>query len=385
MDKVKPAIVIIAFNRPNSIKRLLNSIEAANYKFNDIPLIISIDFQDSENNRKVLESAENFVWKFGEKKIIKHNNNLGLKKHILSCGDLTKIYGSVIILEDDLIVSPNFYNYAMQAAVYYKDEDKVAGVSLYSYEYEELGWYQFYPKNIGTDTFFMQWAASWGQLWTSSQWQSFKEWYNKGKDIKEINIPDQVKSWSKSWKKFYIAYLVDTDRYFVYPYHSYTTLRDEGGTHYVSDTRQNAVSLNDGRLRNSFNFSNINYIDLKYDVFFQPIKRYIFIEKLSKEIEIEFDLFGTKKNINYKADYICSVKNADAIIERYSNKLIPYENNLIYNELGEDLVLAKKESFIEKLGFYSKGRILYNTRKIHAIKEMVLVIIYRVISKFLKR
>ena len=108
--------------------------------------------------------------------IIHHTTNLGLKEHIILCGNKSKEFGAVIILEDDLVVSQGFYNYAVAAAAYYDNEPKVAGISLYSYEYEELGWYRFYPKNLGKDNFFMQWSASWGQLWTSSQWICFTEW-----------------------------------------------------------------------------------------------------------------------------------------------------------------------------------------------------------------
>ncbi|MEI6864957.1 hypothetical protein [Flavicella sp.] len=60
--------------------------------------------------------------------------------------------------------------YPNAAATFYMEESKVAGISLYSYEYEELGWYQFYPKNLGTDNFFMQWAASWGLSSCAINW-----------------------------------------------------------------------------------------------------------------------------------------------------------------------------------------------------------------------
>lgn len=40
----KPAIVVICYNRPNSLKRLLSSIGQANYpQSEDITLVISVD------------------------------------------------------------------------------------------------------------------------------------------------------------------------------------------------------------------------------------------------------------------------------------------------------------------------------------------------------
>src|SRR5689334_4123595 len=127
----KPAIVISAFNRPASLRRLLNSIEAARYDLNDIDLVISIDKSDSD---EVEKTAEKFKWKYGEKKIILQNEPLGLKQHILRCGDLTSDYNAIILLEDDLMVSPYFYEYAIKALEYYKDDKMLAGISLYNYE-----------------------------------------------------------------------------------------------------------------------------------------------------------------------------------------------------------------------------------------------------------
>lgn len=382
--EVNPAIVVVTYNRPKSLQRLLTSISNASYSFENVQLIISIDYSDSKAHDEIITLAKKFQWSFGNKKIIEHKKNIGLRNHILSCGDMSQEYGSVIILEDDLIVSPAFYKYATEAKIHYQDELKVAGISLYSYEYEELGWFQFYPKNLGTDSFFMQWTSSWGQLWTYSQWKSFRDWYADDQKIEHINIPLKAKGWKKSWKKFHIAYLVDTDRYFVYPYHSYTTMRDEGGEHYQNDSRQNSVNLVSRNLKKKFLFSEINEDELKYDVFFQPVKKKFYIETLNKEITIEFDFFGTKEIDNFQSEYVCSIKQPNRVIESFSNKFIPYENNIEMYEYGNHLYLAKKEDFVSKMSVINIGKVLYNTRKIYAIKEMVIVIIYRMISKFIK-
>ena len=85
---MKPAIVVVSYNRPNSLRRLLNSVKSAVYHSNDIRLIISVDYQDSHNHNEVVQLANEFDWVYGEKKIIEHKENLGLKAHVLSCGDL---------------------------------------------------------------------------------------------------------------------------------------------------------------------------------------------------------------------------------------------------------------------------------------------------------
>ena len=103
-----PAIVVIAYNRPDCLKRLLRTVLEAHYSSDNIPLIISIDHSECS---EVLKIAEDWKWSFGAKRIIKHRQHLGLKKHILQSCALAIDFGAVIILEDDLIFSRFYYQF----------------------------------------------------------------------------------------------------------------------------------------------------------------------------------------------------------------------------------------------------------------------------------
>ena len=111
------AIVVVAYNRPHALNRLLSSIKQADYSgYSNIQLIISIDFSGNDD---CFVLADSFEWEWGKKEIVRHPENLGLKKHILLCGDISEQHDGVIILEDDLFVSPAFYDYAQQAYLFY--------------------------------------------------------------------------------------------------------------------------------------------------------------------------------------------------------------------------------------------------------------------------
>ena len=112
------ALVVVGYNRPKSMRRILDSLNRAQYDYTEIPLVISIDNSGDDSVRK---EAESFQWKHGEKRLICHKERMGLRKHIISCGDLTEEYGAVMILEDDLYVSPDYYNYAVKALEKYGD------------------------------------------------------------------------------------------------------------------------------------------------------------------------------------------------------------------------------------------------------------------------
>ena len=88
---MKIAIVVVAYNRVKSLERILNSLVHAD--IDNATLIISID---KSNTNSVELYAESFVWPYGEKRVIKHTNNLGLRTHILSVGQLFNEFDAII-------------------------------------------------------------------------------------------------------------------------------------------------------------------------------------------------------------------------------------------------------------------------------------------------
>lgn len=261
-----PVIVIAAYNRPYSLKRLLFSLSNAVFEFYPL-LIVSIDGNGSD---EIISMAKEYRWN-GDKKVIIHSENLGLKDHILFCGNLSKEYDHVIILEDDLFVSPYFYDYACESALFYKDEDQIAGISLYQYEYIENTDLPFVPVHNGFDTYCVQMASSWGQMWSKEQWQQFYLWYENHKDweANDSRLPDDIFKWpDTSWKKYFIKYLVNTNKFLVYPNISLTTNFGDVGTHNGYDNSLHQVNLLIGK--KVWNFASISNA-IKYDVNFNLI------------------------------------------------------------------------------------------------------------------
>ncbi|MER0041005.1 hypothetical protein [Pseudomonas sp. MGal98] len=233
MTEQLPTIVVIGYNRPKSLSRLLGSLIAAQYPEGNVRLVISLDNSGNPEPRKV---AEAFDWPHGEKRIIAHPQRLGLRQHVLSCGDLTEQYGDVIILEDDLFVSPFFYDYTHKALQAYADDAGVAGISLYSVQFSQTVDLPFMPVDDGdSHVHFIQMAASWGQAWSRRHWQGFRQWLeSNGTDISHIDgIPADIRGWPESsWLKLYTAYIISRDLYFVYPFRSLTTNFGDPGQHF---------------------------------------------------------------------------------------------------------------------------------------------------------
>lgn len=84
MSDYKIGILTIGYNRANNLLRLLNSINAATFPTDDVDLLISID---NSGTKDVENAANSFKWLHGRKKIYTYPERLGLRKHILKCGD----------------------------------------------------------------------------------------------------------------------------------------------------------------------------------------------------------------------------------------------------------------------------------------------------------
>ena len=111
--------------------------------------------------RTILDSLNGF----GSVRIIKRENNLGLANSVIF--GVTKVLEEndrIIVLEDDLLVSPYFLSYMNQCLELYEDSVNVASIVGYSY-----------PLNQPLpNTFFLKGAACWGWSTWKKKWESFE-------------------------------------------------------------------------------------------------------------------------------------------------------------------------------------------------------------------
>lgn len=363
----RTAIVVVAYNRAHSLKRILKSLDRAFYMEQDIPLVISIDYGDNED---VLCVARDFEWKFGDKSIICQGENLGLRRHILACGNLTHTYGSIIMLEDDLYVGDDFYSYAVSALQFAEGKSEIGGISLYNHLFNVHVREPFEAISDGYDNWYMQMASSWGQAWTESQWTGFVNWYeqNQDKTLSGADIPKNVTGWSdKSWLKYFICYLIQSKKYFLYPRVSRTTNFFDEGTHNSHAQTDFQVPL-EGKMRRPYLFSTPEESEAVYDAFFENIK-------LAGELgihaeEMDIDLYGYREQT--KPYILTSRALPYEIIQSFARELRPADENIIHHVEGNELFLydTRKQGTVPQVRMYRK--ILYHYRgfRMKYIKEV---------------
>ena len=332
----KLAIVVVGYNKPKGLARLLAALNNAQYDEEDIPLVISID---ASGNESVYECARCFDWKHGQKYVNIESERLGLKKHIFQCAGLTNLFQGVIILEDDIFVSPYFYHYAKNALNYYQDNDKIAGISLYNEEMNGFVGVPFQPEQNGFDVYAWQTVCSWGEIWNKRMWTEFLQWLKEWDgDFSKIDMPSTIKGWTRAWSKFYYAFMISTDRYFIYPYVALTTnFNDAGGEHGGGDTGLVQVSLQQGRC--DYKFAPFNEL-VKYDVYTHNMA---ISSWLNLDGSLSVDFYGQRDIYNTR--YVLSPFSLPyKKLVGYSLSMRPWELNVKYSIKGNDLYLYDRGS-----------------------------------------
>ena len=334
-ENISLGIVVIGYKNTVGMSRLLSSLSNAEYPLDNIKLIISIDYSGDNSVEKV---AEDFKWNFGEKIIKAYDTNLGLRTHILKCGDYIKEYNldALIALEDDIYVAPNFFVYSLQACKTYKDNSKIAGIALYKHEINLFAKHPFIEYKDDGDVFFIQYAMSWGQIWLKKQWEDFKNWLEKEewKNIDSYLIPDNIKQWNNSWLKYHIMYCIAKNKFFVYPRVSLTTNFTDVGAHNTFSTSQMQVPL-DFRTNKVWKFNDINNSKSVYDAFFENL----YIKKILNYKDCVIDLNGVKP-IDTGHRYILTRKKLNyKIVKTWGLQFRPIELNIILECEGNEIFL----------------------------------------------
>jgi len=341
---LNPAVVISAYNRPGALNRLLGSLEKAEYPADiRIPLVISID--QAKDNQEVLQAAEAFSWSHGPKEILAHSQHLGLFQHFFTCGDLTRTYGSIIFLEDDLLVSPVYYHFASQALTCYDRDDRIGGVSLYGLWFNGYTRQPFSALPDSSDAFFLQLPYTQGEAFTSSQWSCFDEWRSSAADNFVPTGPiheDWFQFRPDEWFPIFTKYLIASGRYFVFPRVSLSTGCGDAGTHFNRTVTFFQAALQ--RSKQTYTFKNLDDSVCVYDSFFEilPDRLNRLNERLSA-YNYDVDLYATKTERNLRAEYTLTSRRCRTPILSFGKEMLPIEANVIEDDPGQEIFLCRKE------------------------------------------
>ena len=185
-------VVIFVYARLGHTKKTIKSL-AKNYLAEEAEIYI---FSDAAKNEKVVEQVElvrDYIDSISQKnlfksvKIIKTKNNKGLANSIIDgVTEVIKQYGKVIVVEDDVVSSPDFLQYMNDALDFYEFDKKIWSISGYTFKIA-------IPLDYKHDIYMSYRGCSWGWATWKNRWEKV-DW--------EISDYDDLKNNKKIRQKF---------------------------------------------------------------------------------------------------------------------------------------------------------------------------------------
>ena len=180
-------VVLFAYRRPDHLRRALDSL-AANPGADRTALSIYCDGAKSAMDREAVEQVREIARgmqgsaMFASVRVIERDHNIGLAASVISGVTQTlEDHESVIVMEDDLVVSPDFLEYMNQSLELYANNEEV--ISIHGFMYS--------VPPVLPQTVFLRGADCWGWATWRRGWEIFEP--DSQKLLKELDkSPDRA-------------------------------------------------------------------------------------------------------------------------------------------------------------------------------------------------
>jgi len=207
----KTAIVLLGFNRPQHMGRLLSTLQD-NREFRTIPVLAFVDGPRNREDEELISQVVKVVLSVRpDANITRQIENHGVAKSVTTAvTEALTEYEQVIVLEDDLELSSHFLRYMLDGLDAYRGEPKVASIHGYTIPMRGLPHATYFLR--GTDCWgWGTWRESWG-LYRDDSASLLNELINKSLEtdftfnhasphldlLKAAEI-GQVDSWAIRW------------------------------------------------------------------------------------------------------------------------------------------------------------------------------------------
>jgi hypothetical protein len=252
-------IVLFVYNRPAHTRQTVEALQK-NSLAQESDLVIFSDAEKNPEAAVAVRAVREYIRQIGgfkSIKIIERDKNWGLANSIIDgVTSVVNEYGRIIVLEDDMIVSPYFLGFMNRALDYYLGNIRVWHIS---------GWnFPISPEGI-TNTFFSRAMYCWGWATWADRWKNFQkephrlmaEW-DKSK-IRRFNLDGNCEFWDQvknnalgtlnTWGVFWYATIFEHDGLCLNPAISYVENigQDKSGEN-CDDTNIYSNSVNQNRL-----------------------------------------------------------------------------------------------------------------------------------------
>lgn len=255
-------IVIFAFNRPTLLQRMIVSLKQ-NLLYEESEKFIYVDGPRSEDDRDKVNEVIAIARAVTPNVFISAVNK-GLGKSIIAgVSAVIEKYGKAIVLEDDLVFTPNFLSYMNKALDFYETDNRIISICGYGLKIKR-------PKNYLGDVYLSGRSSSWGWATWKDRWQQIdweiKDWkqlivdrkrqkaFNKNGSDMFAMLKDYMEGRNHSWAIRFCYNQFKLGKYSVCPFLS--KVNNEGFGENATNCKQRYSRFKtDMDMESSFEFS----------------------------------------------------------------------------------------------------------------------------------
>jgi hypothetical protein len=276
-------IILFTYKRVAPLKATIAALQK-NFLAGDSSLYIFSDGPRHELDKEQVEEVRKYlrsVTGFKEITIRESEQNKGLARSIIDgTSELIQQFGKVIVLEDDLLTTPNFLNFMNEALRNYVYNQQVFSISGYSFNLkpdssDDIS--EAYFLNRGWSWGWATWADRWNQVdWQVKEYEQFKNdkvarkrFAQGGSDLNSMldkQMTGLLDSWAIRW--FFNQYRLEGIT--LYPKRSkiYNNGFDQYATH-TNGSSSRYIPLLDIKHETDFIFPDAQEIHMHYQKQFQ--------------------------------------------------------------------------------------------------------------------
>jgi hypothetical protein len=245
-DLANPAVLIIAYRRTVEIERILQECQENNIK----KIYVALDgpkagdIDGEKDNKAIRELVTNYQKNYsGVITTLFRDQNVGCAAACLSaCDWVFENEEYAIVLEDDCIPSPDFFEFA-RASINPLNSDSNIWLACGT---------QFAPKDIHNDSWSLStYALIWGWLTSRANWQEISSAIRIGNPISKINSTTPweriywnqgsrraYSGWKDVWDTILLQQMIANNKYAILPNEPLITNvgNDSSATHTVENS-----------------------------------------------------------------------------------------------------------------------------------------------------
>ena len=263
-DEVTLRIIVITYDRKDSLKKCLDALQNADIIGVDAALEIWIDIsKDGKVNRGVLDLAKSFQWRHGRTCVHVQTKHVNVAfQWIYSWRPRPGSKEIGVFIEDDVDVSKYFFRYLKAARDFYANNKEINGICLNDENCQisrgaKSGHPLVRPTAKSDIVYLYGLFCTWGYAPYPTHWRAFQDWYHNNVSHNSNYDPTAKEaalqsSWYRSFKMqkktdtmlhemYLIRYSIDHKLYTLHPnlqvlqprpHSGLTTNRKEKGLHF---------------------------------------------------------------------------------------------------------------------------------------------------------